>query len=102
MALQVDYTLDSGVDLASSYHRVTALYINIENGYGYVLINIYKDKTSRDNNLEPVKRVKKDFGSTDFNSFLTATDVDPANINHVSQGYAYLKTLPEYANATDV
>lgn len=76
--------------------------IDIDRPYVQIHLKVYKDKATRDSDGDPIIETMEGTGSAGFDSFLTAADVSPLDINHVSQAYLYLKTLADYANAVDV
>jgi hypothetical protein len=102
LALQQTVTIPGGIEVTSAYHRITAMNINIENQIADVFVKIYKDKTTRENGGEPITFKRYEAKVDPFNNFLTAVDVSPQEINHVSQAYEYLKTLPDFQGAQDV
>lgn len=102
MALQANFDLGGGVTILSAYHRVSYLNVDVDGQCGEVVVKIYKDKATRDANGQPFASKSFQITNDSFPNYLTASDVDPLNINHISQAYEYLKTLPDYQGALDV
>lgn len=96
MALQKDLTANNGI--VTNYHRIESLYSRT-NGETTIGVNHYINQTWR----QREKEHQHDIGgspqiyiSTDYISI----PFDPTM--SIITAYDYLKTLPEYANATDV
>jgi hypothetical protein len=86
MALQKTITVNDGlgqdVAISNAYIRVDSISGGKDNLS--ILVNLYKDKT-----LAPIKT----------NRFLFQPAMDGGNF--IAQAYNHLKTLPEFAGATD-
>ncbi|HET6872156.1 MAG TPA: hypothetical protein VFH42_04125 [Sporolactobacillaceae bacterium] len=102
MALQCDYTFN-GITVASAYHKIGRMDIQINANVASVFVFVYKDQATRQANDDDYFAQKTILVTTDqFGNFLTPTDINPLDKNHVSQSYDYLKTLPDYTGAVDV
>lgn len=92
MALQLNIELNNGITVPTSYARIKCIIISHTKRRNIEMIDleIYNNKDSYDNDKEPIMDLKftRPYDDTMTTSF--------ADI------YTYLKTLPEFAGATDV
>lgn len=89
MALQKAVAQESGVDAA--YHRIVVGTVDFVRGFTRVTLASYVDADARQNGCAPLAQKGLAFGS------LPPFDGDPR-----IWAYAQLKTLPQWANASDV
>ncbi len=100
MGLQKDITLDNGINLPTAYIVIGSItYVN--KYHVSINVNIYKDKTSKLDGKQEVVKFKH-ICVDDFVSYFESNILDTENVNIVSQGYLWLKTLPYYSDAIDV
>lgn len=103
MAIQKAYTHESGVVLASAYHRIlTAGIVHGLNVVGEpedyvdVRVGIYKDSQARGDGNAPIAElnfgVKNVYPTTDFDTYFDVSILNQENVNVVKQCYEYLKT----------
>jgi|APSaa5957512576_1039674.scaffolds.fasta_scaffold230302_2 hypothetical protein len=86
MALQKTINLKSGIEVAPAYIRVE----KVELYKGKVTFNLGSWKDGAQDALEPAV----------IESFIFDYNIDGEN--PIKQAYQHLKTLPEFADATDV
>ena len=83
MALQLTITTNTGLTAQAAYHRVEKIYFDNKTNISFVLAS---------------------FKTLDYPSFQSkayACEYDIEGSNPIAQAYEYLKTLPEFAGATD-
>jgi len=83
MALNKTTTSSQGFEAVNAYHRVEGMYL-ITNQSMTFRVRAYKDVA---------------FPAFADNGYYCAYDINGEN--PIKQAYEYLKTLPEFANATD-
>ena len=83
MALKKTVTTQQGFDAVNAYHRVEGVQIN-------------KNKIAFQ-----VRSYKDDSGLPNFDNVSFTCNYDLAGENPIKQAYQHLKTLPEFAGATD-
>lgn len=83
MALQLTITTNAGLTARDAYHRVEKVYFDNKENISFVLTSF---KTL-------------DFPSFQSKAYACKYDIDSAN--PIAQAYEHLKTLPEFAGATD-
>lgn len=83
MALQLTVTTNTGLTAKDAYHRVEKVYFDNKTNISFVLTSF---KTL-------------DYPSFQSKAYACAYDID--GNNPIAQAYAHLKTLPEFAGATD-
>lgn len=86
MALIVKTTTAFGLSVDNAYCRIEGVSIAKDGGMTFTLCRYVAQGTQFPS-----------FGNTQFTTSYTLTGANP-----VQQAYEYLKTLPEFANATDV
>lgn len=84
MALQMTKTTRYGFVAENAYHRVEQLTITNKNSLQFI-VKSYKDAS-----------VKPSFNDSSYDA-----EYDIEGDNPICQAYKYLKTLPDFANATD-
>ena len=84
MALQMTKTTRYGIIAENAYHRIENVTISNKNSLQFE-IKSYKDSQSK----------------LAFDNLIFVTDYDIEGDNPIAQAYAHLKTLPEFAGATD-
>lgn len=89
MALQKDETLSNGISVASAYIRIDSM--TGTKSSMQIVVSTYASKDMADLSREVTKK---------FYNFVPSVANDAPNYH--KQGYEYLKTLPEFAGATDV
>jgi len=100
MALTKDLTLSSGVNLPNAYIRIS--HMNNKNGMNMeVKVDIFKDKSARDDEKTPVINLSHICGETYFD-FFDLNILDQEGVNCTQQSYNFLKTIPFYEDAQDV
>lgn len=83
MALKKSLSTVFGIDVADAYHRVEGLQI------------------AGKNRIQFCVRTSLDGTKPHFNDEQHECAYDMAGANPIAQAYAHLKTLPEFAGATD-
>jgi len=84
MALALNYTTESGINIPSAYCRIDQIFVTKKNTM-QLSVNFYADEA----HVVP------------FHGEKYKTDYDFTQSNPLNQGYDYLKTLPEFSVATD-
>ena len=84
MALQMTMTTPQGFEAVDAYHRVENVSLISKSKIQFSIVS-YKD----------------DVTDTSFASDSKSADYDLDGDNPIKQAYVYLKTLPEFADATD-
>jgi hypothetical protein len=84
MALKKTTSTQFGIEVANAYHRVEGLKMTSKTGIAFQ-IRSYKD----------------DSGLPHFADYPVACEYDLDGANPIKQAYTHLKTLPEFAGATD-
>ncbi len=126
MALKQAYTiideqgLSTDVTLASAYHRIKAVIIDLIDESAQFTVLIYKDQEARqsskaplamrafrfDNNPESVQDPQTGevtiIQHTDFTDRMSVAALDAAGKNPVAEAYDWLKQSPLYKGAEDV
>lgn len=103
MAIQKSFTHESGVVLASAYHRVLSAHVmhvtDIEGNPEDVVnveVGIYKDAEARDNEKSVVSNfhfgVRDVYPNSDFTTFFAVSVLNAENVNILKQCYEYMKT----------
>ncbi len=100
MALQKNIELDNGIILSEAYIVISSInYVN--NFHVSVKVNIFKNRQSRlDNKPEVIKF--KYMCIDNFSTYFSYDILNEENVNIISKGYDYLKSLPFYSNAIDI
>ena len=93
MAVQVNYTKDSGVVLGLGYVRWVGLTLDVQNGTGKIHIAIWRDSDAKVAGLPP-----DDFRSVDMPSGAVTTIVNAIS----TQVYNRIKAQPWATGAQDV
>lgn len=89
MALKMDIVTEYGLNVIDSYTRID--YLNGNKAELCIALNYYLNQSACEDGSAPMKR-----------SFFSFTpSVEEKSLNFIKQGYEYLKTLPEFANAVD-
>ena len=83
MAIKLSIKTNSGIDVPDAYHRVSSVQISNKQNMSFVVTS---HKTATNTHFQE-------------SAFGCAYDLDGKN--PIAQAYAYLKTLPVYAEATD-
>lgn len=83
----------------NAYWKVVQVNCDYMGQTGHMTVNIYKSKTARNNGKQPLSQKSYDFTGETFDSVYGTANLDTNN--PVKASYNYLKTLPEYASATD-
>lgn len=100
MALTKNLTLSSGINLPNAYIKIQS--VEIINGIkSTIKIDIFKDKSARDDNKTPVAS----FSHVCTNNYYDYYHIDilnQENVNVIAQSYEFIKTLSFYLSATDV
>lgn len=113
MALQKQMTLDSGIVLDESYHRVMDIRLsrNLKDGtaeeVAAVNVFMYKDSTARFDGNGTVGHFQFDMTGSDYDTWLGVTVLDGTNVNPFSKVYGYMKDQTnlggiDYTDATNV
>lgn len=89
MAIKLPFETGFGINLQDAY-------VKIENTNGnsveqQLLIFVYASETARFNGKSPIDKM----------SYTFSCSVEEGSPNFIKQGYDYLKTLPEFAEAID-
>jgi hypothetical protein len=84
MALKKTVTTQHGFEAKDAYHRVEGVHLDSKIKMSFQ-VNSYKSQESE----------------AAFSNAALACDYDMQGANPIAQAYAYLKTLPEFADATD-
>ena len=98
MALALDLE-KYGTTFTNAYHKINVVGSNVQSGYT-IIVNVYYDATASANGEEAL--------TTKTYSLEWVEGVDDGSSgyldyhNPIEFGYGLLKTLPEYATATDV
>jgi hypothetical protein len=85
MALKLDYTTDSGIAVKDAYCRIDEVFI-LKKSKMDLMVNYYANATA----ASPFYRERVD---ASFDLF--------SKSNAIAQGYQTLKTLPQFAGASD-
>ena len=99
MALQMDYTTKSGITLSKAYLKIISVSELIKERC-VIDLGVYKDAASSANNAQPAEYVQP----VPYNGlpFSFVPKVNTTAKNYRQQAYEYLKTLDQFATATDV
>lgn len=84
MALQTNITTDSGISVNNAYNRVEKLKLTSKESIAFDLVSYVNQNATT---------------AFDRTSHLAKYDLN--GDNPIKQAYIYLKTLPEFSNATD-
>jgi hypothetical protein len=85
-----DYEIENvGLILEEAYLKITSVGLNAKNGECFIHLEYFCNKTSSEENKNSLKQYSDSFLPNDPNGNLR------------QQAYLYLKTLPEFSNATD-
>jgi hypothetical protein len=90
MALQMKTSTRYGLDVNNAYIRINSLYGSKD--LIAIGLNYYVSRVSFESNAYPIKEEGYEF----------VPNVDGGSDNFIKQGYEYLKTLPEFSQASDV
>lgn len=90
MALQVDFSLDNGLEAHNAYVRISYIYGSKTSVA--IRVDVYLSQDAFLDNKKPLQNSKNYY----FTPSLDATD------NFLKQGYQYLKTLDEFKDAKDI
>lgn len=104
MALIFPYEDAFGSTNATAYWRVVEVNCNWLTSNAHMIVLVYKSKAARNNGKQPLASKSYDFDSTEVDGVSFNTVYGEANLNTnnpIKASYIYLKTLPEYASATD-
>lgn len=89
MALTMDVILQNGLEIPQSYIRVE----NVGGGKSGAVIEVfYYLSQEKTDGFAPLERKYYNF----------VPSVEDNSPNFIKQGYEYLKTLPEFSQATDI
>lgn len=99
MALIQSYEDKFGNTNANAYWRVIEVNCNWERGNAHMTVLVYKNKVARNNGKQPLDTVAYDFDGVLFEQVYGSLNLDTSN--PLKASYTYLKTLEEYAGATD-
>lgn len=113
MAIQKAITLNSGIVLASAYHKVIKVNISKEINKSEVafFLQIFKDFGARNDEKGPVMllehRVGNHYPNNDFDAFFDISVLNAVDVNAIKQCYEWLKTqdvggINYTENVTDV
>lgn len=103
MALEKQMELSSGLLLKNSYHRITNLTLDYVNKTFRFIVSIYINQQTRlDGKSNLMSNHYTENDSSVFDQWFRIDALNHANQNPVERGYNYLKSLPDYENATDV
>jgi hypothetical protein len=98
MALQLAYTSPlTGASFGSAYHRINGFTVDTLNKLGRVEVSIYVDDATRLSGKDAVADISVPFGPAVFDQLDAASGATTR-----ARAYAYLKSLIQYAGATDV
>lgn len=105
MALQLSYDDRFGTTHASAYHRVLSLELFVDSQAARVRVGTYKDAQARTDGKEVLITLDYTFTATTpatYDDLFGVTALDVVDMNPIKSVYNHLKTLPEWAGASDV
>ena len=104
MALKQAFTTMTGIELPAAYVRIARIELDYRAETAAITVVRYANQAARDSGARDMAHDKDcvevhgvEFQAVFGDKVLLAKDVTP-----LSQAYAYIKTLPAYANAIDV
>jgi hypothetical protein len=92
MAFQMNLTLNSGIEVQNAYVKIS--YLGGNKGGITLYLNAYVDQDAMNAGMPVIEGY-----STNYN-FVPTIGVDSPDF--ISQGYNYLKTLPDFQGVTDI
>ena len=98
MALQMGYTTKSGIVLTDAYIKARTINERLKQSCA-IEVGVYKDKTNADNDNIIETILPEPYEGIGFNFI---PKVNTTAKNYREQAYEYLKTLDQFATATDV
>lgn len=99
MAITKDITLASGVELPNAYIKIQVLNMTTDTSVD-VSVDIFKDQSAREDNKIPVVTLRHLCSNT-YDTYFAYDILNQLDINVISQGYEFLKSLPFYEGAVD-
>ena len=115
MALQLDFTTDSNINISNAYVIISSIRLNKIDKRAYIDVNFYQSKEDRLNNVKPI--VIRNFTINDlyvpnstipqateetYDKYFDIVEISKADTNSLKQAYKYLKTLNQFKDAIDV
>jgi hypothetical protein len=97
MALQLAYAAPTGDNYAAAYLRIRRWDIDFVNRDAVVVAELFRNDAARQAERKPVETFSRVMGASVVTAILTGPQADPR-----PGIYAWLKSLPEFAEATDV
>jgi len=103
MALQTQFEFDNGIILPETYVKISAVTYNNSEKIVNIVIVLFKDISAYNNNKSEVISLEYFCDNpTEFDTYFGITVLNKVDVNHLSQAYTWLKTLPEFSSAIDV
>jgi len=99
MGLQKSITMDTGIELPEAYIKIVSCEYVVDSN-AIIKVNIYKDYSAYQDGLKEVATFNHNCIG-DFNNYFGIDVLNTENINIISQGYEWLKTLDLYKDAVD-
>lgn len=104
MALIKQHTTNHGVQLDNAYFRIKSINLDDDNQEARILVSVFHDKITRDNNGNPYENLLFKVIDSDYTtlsqSLVTVSDMSLKDLIK-TKGYEVLKTLPEMIGAVD-
>jgi len=108
MALKMDYIIpDTTISIVGAYHRISMVsQTHPMMGAEHVSITVTtsKDATDRDNDLyinSSTRQYSVTSTQSGYATYFSETELKKVDKSIIEQAYMYLKSLSEYATATD-
>lgn len=100
MALQATISFENGITLQEAYVIIEKITINYTNPtVASIVVLIYKDSTAYNDGKTEVITLTHSCAGDDYTTYFAESVLDEAFKNPLTQGYAYLQTLPFYGGA---
>lgn len=103
MALVGSYTDATGTTHPNAYAKVVTFNDNRIANQAFFVVDIFKDQAARDAGNAPVGTVNNPINNREnvYEDWWSIPDLNQLNVNHISQSYEYMKTLPEWSGWQD-
>jgi len=105
MALEMNLTLDNGINIPSAYLKIIEINNIIKVGEIkkiQIILNIYKDKDSRFERKPEIIQFYHECSSDQYEMFFNESILKQEGITSISQCYEWLKSLPSYTGAISI
>jgi predicted acetyltransferase len=101
MALQYYIEMSNGVTCTEGYLKVVTVTLDQQRNTARVLVGVYLSQEARQEGKTCLKYIPVTVTGDDFTTYFSDLALKAAGISPVASAYTYMKTLPQFASATD-